>query len=40
MKINKLELTKTISDFMFLGIENPEEKAKKLFELKHTLDKR
>lgn len=40
MRINKLDLAKTISDFLFLWIENPEEKAKKLFELKHTLDDR
>lgn len=37
MKINKLDLAKTISDFMFLGVEYPEEKAKVLFELKHSL---
>lgn len=40
MKINKLDLAKTISDFLFLWVENPEEKAKKLFELKHSLDDR
>lgn len=40
MKINKIELAKTISDFLFLNISNPEEKAKKIFELKHSLDKR
>lgn len=40
MRINKLDLAKTISDFLFLWIDNPEEKAKKLFELKHSLDKR
>lgn len=37
MKINKLDLAKTISDFMFLGVDNPEEKAKIVFELKHSL---
>jgi len=40
MEINKLDLAKTISDFMFLWIDNYEEKAKKLFELKHSLDNR
>jgi hypothetical protein len=40
MKINKLDLTKTISDFMFLNVNNYEEKAKKLFKFKHSLDKR
>lgn len=40
MKINRLELAKTISDFMFLWIENPEKKAKQLFNLKHRLDNR
>lgn len=40
MYVNKLDLAKTISDFMFLWIDNPEEKAKKLFELKHSLDDR
>jgi hypothetical protein len=37
MKINKIELTKTISDFLFLGSEKPEEKAKKIFQIKHFL---
>jgi len=37
MKINKLDLAKTISDFMFLWIENPEEEAIKVYKLKHTL---
>lgn len=37
MKINKLDLAKTISDFMFLWIENPEEKAKIVFKVKHKL---
>ncbi len=37
MKINKLDLAKVISDFMFLGIENPEEKAKVVFRVKHQL---
>ena len=40
MIINKIELAKTISDFMFLNVVNPEEKAKKLFKVKHSLDKR
>ena len=38
MQINKIDLAKTISDFLYLNIENPEEKAKKLFKLKHSLD--
>jgi hypothetical protein len=38
MQINKIDLAKTISDFLCLNIQNPEEKAKKLFELKHSLD--
>lgn len=37
MKINTLDLTKTISDFLFLWVENPEEKARKIFEIKHSL---
>jgi hypothetical protein len=37
MKTNKLCLTKTISDFMFLWLENPEEKAKKIFIMKTLL---
>jgi hypothetical protein len=37
MKINKLDLAKIISDFMFLGEENPEEKAKVVFKVKHKL---
>ncbi len=40
MKINMLELPKTISDFIFLWVDNPEKKAKQLFEMKHTLDAR
>jgi hypothetical protein len=40
MRINKLDLAKTISDFMFLGWEDFEERAKELFILKHTLDDR
>ena len=40
MQINKIELAKMISDFMFLNIDNSEEKAKKLFKLKHSLDKK
>lgn len=37
MKINKLDLAKIISDFMFLNEENPEEKAKVVFKVKHKL---
>ncbi len=37
MKINTLNLTKTVSDFLFLWVENPEEKAKDMFIFKHTL---
>lgn len=37
MKINKLDLAKVISDFMFLNEENPEEKAKVVFKVKHKL---
>jgi hypothetical protein len=37
MKINKLDLAKVISDFMFLWIEEPEEKAKVVFKVKHKL---
>lgn len=37
MKTNKLSLTKTISDFMFLGVDNPEEKAKQIFVMKTML---
>lgn len=37
MKINTLDLSKTLSDFIFLWVENPEEKARKIFEIKHTL---
>jgi hypothetical protein len=37
MKINTLDLTKTISDFLFLWVKNPEEKARIIFEIKHTL---
>lgn len=37
MRTNKLCLTKTISDFMFLWLENPEEKAKKIFTMKTLL---
>lgn len=37
MRINKLDLAKVISDFMFLWIENPEEKAKIVFKIKHQL---
>jgi len=37
MKINKLDLAKIISDFMFLGEENPEDKAKVIFKVKHKL---
>jgi len=40
MIINKIDLAKIISDFLFLNIENPEEKAKELFKVKHSLDKR
>ena len=40
MIINKINLAKTISDFLFLNLENPEEKAKELFKVKHSLDKR
>jgi len=40
MSINKLDLAKTMSDFMFLNIDDFEQKAKKLFELKHSLDSR
>lgn len=37
MKINKLDLAKVISDFMFLWEDNPEEKAKVVFKVKHKL---
>lgn len=37
MKINKLDLAKVISDFIFLWIEEPEEKAKVVFKVKHKL---
>lgn len=37
MKINKLDLAKIISDFMFLWVNNPEEKAKVIFKIKHKL---
>lgn len=37
MKLNSLEFAKTLSDFLFLEIDNPEEKARKLFTLKHSL---
>jgi len=37
MKINKLDLAKIISDFMFLWEENPEDKAKVVFKVKHKL---
>ncbi len=37
MKINKLDLAKVISDFMFLGESEPEEKAKVVFKVKHKL---
>ncbi len=37
MKINKLDLAKIISDFMFLWVNNPEEKAKVVFKVKHKL---
>jgi hypothetical protein len=37
MRINKLDLAKVISDFMFLNEENPEEKAKVVFKVKHKL---
>lgn len=37
MRINKLDLAKIISDFMFLNEENPEEKAKVVFKVKHRL---
>jgi len=37
MKINKLDLAKVISDFMFLGESEPEEKAKIVFKVKHKL---
>lgn len=37
MKINKLDLAKIISDFMFLWIDEPEEKAKVIFKVKHKL---
>jgi hypothetical protein len=40
MKINKLEIAKTISDFLFLWVDNPEEKAQKIFEVRHRLDNR
>lgn len=36
-KISTLDLAKTLSDFLFLWVENPEEKARKVFELKHSL---
>jgi hypothetical protein len=37
MKISTLDLTKTLSDFLFLWVKNPEEKAKEIFIFKHTL---
>lgn len=37
MKINTLDLSKTLSDFLFLWVDNPEYKARKVFEIKHTL---
>lgn len=37
MRINKLDLTKVISDFMFLWVAEPEEKAKVIFRIKHKL---
>lgn len=37
MKINKLDLAKVISDFMFLGINEPKEKARIVFKVKHKL---
>jgi len=37
MKLNKLDLPKIISDFMFKWIEKPEEKANVIFNLKHSL---
>lgn len=36
-KISTLDLAKTLSDFLFLWVENPEERARKVFELKHSL---
>jgi len=37
MKSNKLDLPKIISDFLFANIKNPEEKARVIFRLKHSL---
>jgi hypothetical protein len=37
MKINTLDLSKTLSDFLFLWVNEPEEKARKVFAVKHTL---
>ncbi len=37
MKVNKLDLAKIISDFMFLWFDDPEEKAKVVFKVKHQL---
>lgn len=37
MKINTLDLSKTLSDFLFLWVNEPEEKARKVFKVKHTL---
>lgn len=37
MKISKLDLAKVISDFMFLNEDEPEEKAKVVFKVKHKL---
>lgn len=36
-KISTLDLAKTLSDFLFLWVKNPEERARKVFELKHSL---
>lgn len=36
--MNNLDLAKTISDFMFMGVENPEDSAKKMFEFRHSFD--
>jgi len=37
MKRNKLDLAKIISDFLFIGETNPEEKAQVVFNVKHSL---
>jgi len=37
MKLNKLDLAKIISDFIFIHEMYPEDKAKVVFDLKHTL---